>query len=74
GDAHYAIAKLFTGDRTRTTIQHLDDDERIAEIAAMLDGTPISEHSRRGAQEMLERAFVFKANGSRASQEPAFTR
>jgi DNA repair protein RecN (Recombination protein N) len=74
GDAHYAIAKLFSGERTRTTIQHLNDDERIAEIAAMLDGTPISEHSRRGAQEMLDRAFLFKANGSRASQEPALIR
>jgi DNA repair protein RecN (Recombination protein N) len=74
GDAHYAIAKLFSGERTRTTIQHLNDEERIAEIAAMLDGTPISEHSRRGAQEMLERAFLYKANGSRASQEPALIR
>jgi DNA repair protein RecN (Recombination protein N) len=74
GDAHYAISKLFSSDRTRTTVQHLADDERIAELAAMLDGTPISEHSRRGAQEMLERAHMFKAHGSRASQEPALAR
>jgi DNA repair protein RecN (Recombination protein N) len=74
GDTHYAIAKLFSGDRTRTTIQQLADDERIVELAAMLDGTPISEHSRRGAQEMLERAQAFKVNGSRAPQEPALAR
>ncbi|MFL5805207.1 MAG: DNA repair protein RecN [Roseiflexaceae bacterium] len=74
GDTHYAIAKLFSGDRTRTTIQQLAADERIAEIAAMLDGTPISEHSRRGAQEMLERAQTFKLNGSRSMQEPALAR
>jgi len=74
GDTHYAIAKLFSGDRTRTTIQQLAADERIAELAAMLDGTPISEHSRRGAQEMLERAQTFKLNGSRSTQEPALAR
>ena len=71
GDAHFAIAKLFSGDRTRTTIEQLVDSTRIDEIAAMLDGTPISEHSRRGAQEMLDRARTFKANGRTASQEPA---
>jgi DNA repair protein RecN (Recombination protein N) len=74
GDAHYAIAKLFNGDRTRTTIEQIVDDTRIDELAAMLDGTPISEHSRRGAQEMLDRAQAFKANGRAASQEPALAR
>jgi DNA repair protein RecN (Recombination protein N) len=74
GDTHYAIAKLFSGDRTRTTIEQLVDDMRIDEIAAMLDGTPISEHSRRGAQEMLDRAQAFKTNGRTASQEPALVR
>jgi DNA repair protein RecN (Recombination protein N) len=74
GDTHFAIAKLFNGDRTRTTIEQLVDDTRVDEIAAMLDGTPISEHSRHGAQEMLERAQTFKANGRTASQEPALAR
>ena len=66
GDSHYAIAKqvlgsVDTGDlRTRTKISRLDDDQRIDEIAAMLDGVPISEHSRRSAQDMLERARQFK--------------
>ncbi|HET9223612.1 MAG TPA: DNA repair protein RecN [Roseiflexaceae bacterium] len=74
GDAHFAIAKLFSGDRTRTTIEQLEDETRIDELAAMLDGTPISEHSRRGAQEMLDRAQTFKANGRTASREPALAR
>jgi DNA repair protein RecN (Recombination protein N) len=74
GDAHFAITKLFSGDRTRTTIEQLVDETRIDEIAAMLDGTPISEHSRRGAQEMLDRARTFKTNGRTASQEPAIAR
>jgi DNA repair protein RecN (Recombination protein N) len=74
GDAHYAIAKRFSGERTHTTVQRLADDERIAEIAAMLDGTPVSEHSRRGAQEMLDRAQSFKLDSSRAAPEPALVR
>jgi DNA repair protein RecN (Recombination protein N) len=74
GDIHFAIAKLFSGDRTRTTVEQLVDDTRIDEIAAMLDGTPVSEHSRRGAQEMLDRAQMFKTNGRTASQEPALAR
>jgi DNA repair protein RecN (Recombination protein N) len=74
GDSHYAIVKLFSSERTRTNIQQLGNDERVDELAAMLDGTPISEHSRRSAQEMLERAQTFKMNGSQASQEPALAR
>ena len=60
GDAHYAIAKSFSADRTRTSILLLNDEQRIEELAAMLDGVPVSDHSRRSAQEMIERARAFK--------------
>jgi DNA repair protein RecN (Recombination protein N) len=60
GDLHYAIAKSFSVDRTRTIVTRLSDEQRIEELAAMLDGTPISDHSRRSAHEMIERAQAFK--------------
>lgn len=60
GDQHFAIAKQVANGRTETNVRPLSDDERIAEIAAMLDGTPISETSRRSAAEMLERAANYK--------------
>jgi DNA repair protein RecN (Recombination protein N) len=60
-DAHYAIAKSFSADRTRTSIVLLSDEQRNEELAAMLDGVPVSDHSRRSAQEMIERARAFKA-------------
>jgi DNA repair protein RecN (Recombination protein N) len=60
GDAHYAIAKSFKADRTHTSIQRLSEEQRVEELAAMLDGIPISDHSRRSAQEMLDRAQTFK--------------
>ncbi|HWQ11793.1 MAG TPA: DNA repair protein RecN [Roseiflexaceae bacterium] len=68
-DAHYAIAKLVSENRTRTSVQQLADDQRAEEIAAMLDGTPVSEHSRRSAREMLERASAYKRRSGRAVAE-----
>lgn len=59
-DSHYHIAKSFDAERTRTTVRILDDSERTDEIAAMLDGTPVSEHSRSSAREMLDRARSYK--------------
>ncbi|HMO56964.1 MAG TPA: DNA repair protein RecN, partial [Roseiflexaceae bacterium] len=66
GDSHYAISKQFNAGRTQTLVDLLRDDQRAEEIAAMLDGTPVSEHSRRSAREMLERALQAKGK----SQEP----
>jgi DNA repair protein RecN (Recombination protein N) len=42
----------------------------VEELAAMLDGTPVSEHSRRSAEEMLERARAHKERARRARHEP----
>lgn len=58
-DAHYHISKEFSVDRTRTSVQLLDSDRRIDELAAMLDGTP-SEHSRANAREIIGRASGWK--------------
>ncbi len=69
GDAHYAITKAFSPDRTRTGVQRLTEEQRVEELAAMLDGVPVSEHSRRSAHEMMERAHAFKLNGSREIQQ-----
>ncbi len=69
GDVHYAIAKSFSVDRTRTIVARLSDEQRIDELAAMLDGTPISDHSRRSAHEMIERAAAFKVQSRPDVQE-----
>jgi len=68
GDAHYAIAKSFSADRTRTTIQLLADEQRVEELAAMLDGVPVSDHSRHSAREMVERARTFKLQARQEAQ------
>jgi DNA repair protein RecN (Recombination protein N) len=69
GDAHYAIAKSFSTDRTRTSILLLDNQQRIEELATMLDGVPVSDHSRRSAQEMVGRAHAFKLQARQDTQE-----
>ncbi|MCA0352424.1 MAG: DNA repair protein RecN [Chloroflexi bacterium] len=60
GDCHFAIAKQVINQRTQTFVQPLSEQERIEELAAMLDGTPVSEASRRSASAMLERAANYK--------------
>ena len=69
GDAHYAIAKSFSADRTRTSILLLNDEQRIEELATMLDGVPVSDHSRRSAQEMVARARAFKLQATQEVQQ-----
>lgn len=64
-DVHYAIAKRFSDGRTHTAVTHLDNTQRAHEIAAMLDGTPVSEHSLRSALDMLERARAYKQRTDR---------
>jgi DNA repair protein RecN (Recombination protein N) len=69
GDAHYAIAKSFSADRTHTRIELLAEDQRVEELAAMLDGVPVSDHSRHSAREMVERARTYKLQARQESQE-----
>jgi DNA repair protein RecN (Recombination protein N) len=69
GDAHYAITKSSSADRTRTSILLLNDEQRNEELAVMLNGVPVSDHSRRSAQEMIARARAFKLQARQEAQE-----
>jgi DNA repair protein RecN (Recombination protein N) len=55
-DTHFTISKHVEGGRTRSSVEPLDGDARVDEIAAMLDGVPITEASRVTARTMLNRA------------------
>lgn len=52
-DAHLVVDKSSTATTTSTTVQPVHDDDRIAELARMLSGTPGSEAARRHAAELL---------------------
>lgn len=53
GDHHYRISKHISGGRTRTTIQPLDDNERLTEMARMLGGVKMTRAVLDHASEML---------------------
>jgi DNA repair protein RecN (Recombination protein N) len=65
GDEHFQIAKVERDGRVVSTINALDDSTRQHELAAMLDGTPVTESSLQSAAEMLERAKAAKLNRDR---------
>ena len=47
------MAKHVERDRTSTTATHLDEDERVVEVARMLSGSPDSPTARQHAGELL---------------------
>jgi DNA repair protein RecN (Recombination protein N) len=53
-DTHFQIEKRVGGGRTRTTVQRLDGDGRVDELARMLGGDAITDGLRSSAREMLE--------------------
>ena len=53
---HLRIAKQERAGRVVSTVLEIRDDERIDELAAMLDGTPVTPASRASAEEMVRRS------------------
>jgi len=55
GDHHFRIAKQVANGRTRTTIEPVNAEERIREIARMLGGVTITPTAIEHAREMLNK-------------------
>lgn len=53
GHQQMFVAKLTDGEHTETTVNELNSDARVQEIARLLAGNKISEHSIANAQELL---------------------
>ena len=53
GAKHFAVSKAVSGGRTRTRVEELAGDARVAEIARMLGGETESGVVRRHAEELL---------------------
>jgi DNA repair protein RecN (Recombination protein N) len=60
-DRHLQLVKQQDGSRALTTARVIDGDERVVEIAAMLDGVPVTPESRANAIALLERVSGWKA-------------
>jgi DNA repair protein RecN (Recombination protein N) len=50
---HFRISKVTDGKATRTTVQPLQKEERIEELARMLGGVEITKKTLEHAEEML---------------------
>ena len=61
-DGHFRIIKRDVRGRTISDVERLDDGERIDELAAMLDGVPITPAARASAQDLAERAAAQKTS------------
>lgn len=61
GDTHYVVEKMSDDTKTMVTIAHLEENERIQELAAM-GFTDTSESSLLAAKELLEKAREAKTN------------
>jgi DNA repair protein RecN (Recombination protein N) len=64
GARHYHVRKEVVDERTRSRIVHLRDEARLEELARMVGGLRITEHTRRAARDLLQEA---RAHGTSAS-------
>jgi DNA repair protein RecN (Recombination protein N) len=71
GAAHYRIAKSERDGRIISRVHQIADEERIDELAAMLDGEPVTDASRANARQMLARveSWITNSTASRSSQQ-----
>ena len=56
GERHLAVSKTVSGGRTRSTVQALEGEARVAEIARMLGGASLTSVVDRHARELLAMA------------------
>lgn len=63
-DTHFLIQKISTNDSTNTTINKLDTQESITELARILSGKKITETALKTASEMKNEATNFKRRKS----------
>lgn len=66
-DAHFQIAKSERDGRVVSRVAALGSEERVEELAAMIDGQPVTAASRANAEEMMNRVAGWKG----AHQRPA---
>ncbi len=69
-DVHFRIAKGERQGRVVSQVDTIEGEERVDELAAMLDGFPVTAVSRANAREMLERVEGWKRGAGTGYGEP----
>ncbi|MFT5514514.1 MAG: DNA repair protein RecN (Recombination protein N) [Rhodothermales bacterium] len=53
GEAHYRVEKVVEDGRTRTSMRHLSQEERIAEVASLISGSEVTDAAIESARELI---------------------
>jgi DNA repair protein RecN (Recombination protein N) len=69
-DAHYYVHKSIAGSRTTSTLERLDNEQRLNEIALMLGGAGYTQTARKNAAELLGKAAVWKKPAGQPPDKP----
>ena len=65
-DQHLVVAKRVDAETTRTVVEPVSGTQRVAELAAMLGGSPGSRAAEANARELLARSERWKSSGGNA--------
>ena len=67
GDKHMYVSKKVVKDRTVTSLEELDSEQKIEEISRMLGGVNVTQKTREHAKEMINssRSYKFSNSGER---------
>ena len=71
-DTHYNVNKQIYDNRTVTIVNELRPEQRVREVAHIMGGS-VTEFSRKSAEEMLARAYLWKENWTRRRSQPTPT-
>jgi len=63
-DAHYSVSKRTAGERTISSIETLDDDSRLNELAVMIGGSRYTPAAQKTAGELMQKAGDWKSGVS----------
>ncbi|MFA7532751.1 MAG: DNA repair protein RecN [Tissierellaceae bacterium] len=61
-DSHFAINKIYTKNKAKTTVTMLSDKDRVKEMARLLGGANLTDTTLKHASEMINMTKKFKKN------------
>ncbi|MFZ1979837.1 MAG: DNA repair protein RecN [Smithella sp.] len=64
GDKHMYVSKKIVKDRTVTSLEELDSEQKIEEISRMLGGVNVTQKTREHAKEMINSSRSYKCSNS----------
>jgi DNA repair protein RecN (Recombination protein N) len=53
GEAHYRVEKVVEEGRTRTSMRHLSEAERVSEVASLISGSQVTDAALESARELI---------------------